>query len=165
LLVVWAGTTGNGNDGCTSEADTGAGQFVALAPGGFTRFSATGGSSGVILAPGSGSWSSFSDRNAKANFLSIDPHAVLEKIAAMPISTWNYKTQDDSIRHLGSTAQDFHEAFRLGEDDKHIYTVDAQGVALAGVQALYAEFKRTLAEKDREIEALRARVERLESSR
>jgi hypothetical protein len=34
-------------------------------------------------------------------------------------------------------AQDFRAAFGLGEDDKHISTVDAEGVALAGVQALY----------------------------
>jgi DNA-binding transcriptional MerR regulator len=33
-------------------------------------------------------------------------------------------------------AQDFHAAFGLGTDDKHIATVDADGVALAAIQGL-----------------------------
>jgi len=34
-------------------------------------------------------------------------------------------------------AQDFYAAFDLGEDDKHISTIDLDGVALASIQALY----------------------------
>jgi hypothetical protein len=34
-------------------------------------------------------------------------------------------------------AQDFAAAFAVGEDDKHIHPVDAQGVAFAAIQALY----------------------------
>jgi hypothetical protein len=155
---VWGGT---GQTGCFLTEDTVPGQFVAYAPGGFNLYSEPGGASGVTLKPGSGSWSSLSDRSIKAHFLPIDAPALLEKIAAMPISTWNYKAQDDSIRHLGPTAQDFHEAFGLGEDDKHISTVDAQGVALAGIQALYQtvmQLKQNLADKDQEIAELRARL-------
>jgi hypothetical protein len=33
-------------------------------------------------------------------------------------------------------AQDFHAAFGLGPDDKHISSVDADGVALAAIQGL-----------------------------
>ena len=33
-------------------------------------------------------------------------------------------------------AQDFHAAFGVGTDDKHIATVDADGVALAAIQGL-----------------------------
>lgn len=33
-------------------------------------------------------------------------------------------------------AQDFRAAFGLGEDDKHISTLEAEGVALAAIQAL-----------------------------
>ena len=33
-------------------------------------------------------------------------------------------------------AQDFHAAFSLGADDKHIATVDADGVALTAIQGL-----------------------------
>jgi hypothetical protein len=162
---VWNSTDGQGN--CIQGTqDTGLDQFVALASGGFYFYTSTGGSSGsgAVLPAGSGSWSSLSDRNAKANFLSIEASSLLEKLAAMPVATWNYKSQADSIRHLGPTAQDFRAAFGLGEDDKHISTVDAEGVALAGVQALYAELKHSLAEKNREIEELRARLARLEQS-
>jgi len=76
---------------------------------------------------------------------------LLDKLEAIPMQTWNYKSQDDSIRHMGPMAQDFYAAFGLGEDNKHINTVDADGVALAGVQALY----RMLQEKDAQLAALR----------
>jgi len=33
-----------------------------------------------------------------------------------------------SNRHIGPMAQDFYAAFKLGTDDKHIATVDADGV-------------------------------------
>jgi hypothetical protein len=45
------------------------------------------------------------------------------------------------VRHLGPTAQDFYEVFGLGDDDKYISTVDADGVALAAIQALYELIK------------------------
>jgi DNA-binding transcriptional MerR regulator len=40
------------------------------------------------------------------------------------------------VRHLGPTAQDFHAAFHLGESERTIATVDADGVALAAIQGL-----------------------------
>jgi hypothetical protein len=79
----------------------------------------------------------------------------------MSIREWNYKAQDASIRHVGPTAQDFHAAFGLGEDPLRISTIDADGIALAGVKALAEEnqaLKSALAE-------LRARVDRLEAQR
>ncbi len=76
-----------------------------------------------------------SDRNAKENFRSINPREVLEKVAALPIAKWNYKV-DPTTTHLGPVAQDFHSAFTVGTDDKHIATVDADGVALAAIQGL-----------------------------
>ena len=82
-----------------------------------------------------GTFVSSSDRNAKENFKPVDPRAVLEKVAALPLSEWNYKS-DTASRHLGPMAQDFHAAFGIGPDDKHIATVDADGVALAAIQGL-----------------------------
>jgi hypothetical protein len=35
-------------------------------------------------------------------------------------------------------AQDFYAAFSLGEDERYIGTLDADGVALAAIQGLYA---------------------------
>ncbi len=79
----------------------------------------------------------------------------------VPILTWNYKTQDDSIRHLGPMAQDFRAAFELGEDEKHISTVDADGVALAAIQELYRmnlQKDERIRELMRELKELRALV-------
>jgi hypothetical protein len=77
-----------------------------------------------------------SDRAAKENFSSVDPRDVLEKVAALPLARWNYKAVPGA-EHIGPVAQDFHVAFGLnGDDDKHIATVDADGVALAAIQGL-----------------------------
>jgi hypothetical protein len=98
-----------------------------------------------------------SDRNAKENFTDIKPRDVLEKVAALPITSWNYK-QDTSSRHLGPMAQDFYAAFGVGPDDKHITTVDADGVALAAIQGLNQKVE----EKDAKIDDLEKRLKRLE---
>jgi len=114
---------------------------------------------GVTLAPNAGAWSTVSDRNAKEHFSFVDGRALLEKLAAIPVETWNYKAQSAAIRHIGPMAQDFYAAFGVGEDDTHISTVDADGVALAGVQALY----RLLLQKDEEIAQQRRELQRLEA--
>jgi molecular chaperone GrpE (heat shock protein) len=54
--------------------------------------------------------------------------------------------------------QDFHAAFGLGTDDKHIATVDADGVALAAIQALnqkVEEQRQELRRKQADITELR----------
>jgi len=48
-------------------------------------------------------------------------------VSQIPLTEWNLKTQDPSIRHLGPMAQDFRAAFGLGEDERHINTVDSDG--------------------------------------
>jgi hypothetical protein len=98
-----------------------------------------------------------SDRNAKENFAPVSPSSVLDKVVSLPISQWNFKT-DAGVTHIGPMAQDFYAAFGLGTDDKHIATVDADGVALAAIQGL----NQKLNEKDIEIQKLEARLERLE---
>lgn len=80
-------------------------------------------------------------------------------MAQLPITTWNYKAEDETVRHMGSTAQDFYAAFGLGQDDRHISTVDAAGVSLAAIQALYARNQALEAENAE----LRARVDGLEA--
>ena len=106
----------------------------AAAPGSGPTGAAT---VGATLAAGSGTWGVASDRNFKDNFAPVDSAALLESLARVPVMTWNYRTQDASIRHMGPVAQDFHAAFGLGENDKTINTVDADGVALAAIQGLY----------------------------
>ena len=75
-----------------------------------------------------------SDRNAKEKFTSVSSRAVLDKVVALPISEWNFK--NEATRHIGPMAQDFYAAFSVGMDDKHIATVDADGVALAAIKGL-----------------------------
>ncbi len=80
-----------------------------------------------------------SDRKLKANFGSVDPADMLQRLRDLPISTWNYTIDDASIRHIGPMAQDFRAAFSVGADDRHIHPLDGQGVALAAIQGLFAE--------------------------
>jgi Chaperone of endosialidase len=115
----------------------------------------SGGSSGVSLAAGGGSWSSLSDRNMKANFAAVNPREVLRGVLRLPISTWNYKSQATSIRHIGPMAQDFFATFKVGEGDKTIATIDPDGVALAAIQGLGEELK----DRDARIDGLERQVE------
>jgi len=131
-------------------------------------YTANGTGTGVSLASGSGTWTSLSDRNAKENFEQVDGTAILAKVAAMPVMTWNYKTQKSGIRHIGPMAQDFKKAFGIGETDTGITTVDADGVALAAIQGLVEELKvrdKTIEElkaKSAEVDTLKTKLEAIE---
>jgi len=161
---VWADTI----DGDFPSTSTN--QFSVRATGGVRFVSAVDAStsmpaSGVELAVGSGSWSSLSDRNAKENFTPVDAQAILEKVAALPLASWRYKAEAHEIKHIGPMEQDFHAAFGVGPDDKHIATVDADGVALAAIQGLnqkLSEQEARLKKKDSEIQELRQAVAALQ---
>lgn len=104
-----------------------------------------------------------SDRNAKENFAAINPRQVLARVAALPVTEWNYKT-DKNVEHIGPVAQDFQAAFGLnGNDDKHISVVDEGGVALAAIQGLNQKLEEQVEQKDAAIQDLNARLERLEN--
>jgi trimeric autotransporter adhesin len=111
-----------------------------------------------------------SDRNLKENFRPVEPRQVLEKIAALPISQWNYKVEPQNVRHVGPMAQDFHASFGLdGDQDKHISIVDEGGVALAGIQGLNQKLESACQDSEQRIlklEAenadLKSRLEKLE---
>ncbi len=164
------------NDGCfvfsdasgstTTDCDA-PNAFVARAEGGFFLITSgvNGTYAGAVLKPGSGSWTTFSDRAAKSHVEPVDPQEVLAHVAAMQLSTWNYNAQDPSIRHMGPMAQDFYSAFALGETDKGISVVDAQGVAFAAIQGLNAKvdeqtsrLERTVQEKGRQLEEQAATI-------
>jgi hypothetical protein len=134
------------------RATGGVGLTVAINPatGGVTQF--------CNLLPGTPGWQCTSDRNAKENLVPVDGAAILEHLAAMPVYTWNFKGFDPAVRALSPTAQDFHAAFGLGNDDKSIASLNIEGVALAAIQGLYARERASeaaLAAKDREISGLR----------
>lgn len=101
-----------------------------------------------------------SDRSAKTNFTNVDPLKILEQLSRVPIQTWNYKTDPASVRHIGPMAQDFKAAFGLnGEDDTHISSIDAQGVALAAIQGLY-ELNRRLKSENKALQDRLAALEK-----
>ena len=97
-----------------------------------------------------------SDRNSKQDFGAVDCREILARVASISVQTWKYK-KDPTIRHIGAMAQDFYAAFNIGTDDKHIATVDADGVALAAIQGL----NQKLDEKDMEIQDLKQTVNEL----
>ena len=100
-----------------------------------------------------------SDRNAKEAFAPVDPRAILARVTALPIETWSYK--GETARHLGPMAQDFAAAFGLGADDRHIFPLDAGGVALAAIQGLHSLVQAQdarLRALEAELAALRAEV-------
>ncbi len=154
---VWSDT------GTVSDfASTRANEFSVRATGGVRLVSgvnfAGSPAAGVQLAPGSGAWSSLSDRQSKTNVAHIDRQEILARLAQIPISTWNYKSQDAAVRHIGPMAQDFAAAFGVGENDRTISTVDADGVALAAIQGLHE----LMTAKDAELVDLRQRLAAVE---
>ncbi|MFD3441093.1 tail fiber domain-containing protein [Streptomyces sp. NPDC058685] len=83
---------------------------------------------------------------------------VLEAALALPVSTWRYHWDPVQVRHLGPMAQDWWEAFRVGENDKTICCTDANGVAIVCIQALH----RLLEDARQETTELRRRLDLLE---
>jgi hypothetical protein len=84
---------------------------------------------------------------------------ILAKVAALPGTKWNYKTDDNDVLHLGPMAQDFHAAFGLnGGDDRHISVVDEGCVALTAIQG----WNQKLEAQQAENRELKQRLDRLE---
>jgi hypothetical protein len=136
-------------------------QFSARATGGVRFVTAidVGGnaSAGVSLAAGGGSWATISDVAAKADLAAVDVSAVLARVVERPVYTWRYRAESSSALHMGPTAQDFRGAFALGDSERTITTVDADGVALAAIQGLNRKL-------ENELDALRARNAALEQA-
>jgi hypothetical protein len=144
-----------------------ANQFIVRARGGVYLF--TGGTTdltytGVYVSPGSSSWLTYSDRAGKHDLAVVDPVEVAKRVASLPMATWRWKHEGGEVRHMGPMAQDFHAAFGLGPSERHIATVDADGVALAAIQGLHRMLRdrdEALARHRAEIDELRARVDAL----
>jgi hypothetical protein len=113
---------------------------------------------GPALPAGAGGWAAHSDRAAKRDLKPVDAKDVSERVAALPLYTWGYKGQDAAVKHMGPTAQDFRAAFGLGEDERYIGMVDADGVSLAAIQGLHLMLK----ERDAKISDLDKRLAALE---
>jgi len=154
-------------DGSTLTSSLGTNTFVVRASGGAKFLSSSGVSQGPSLAPGGADWDANSDRNLKTEVSAIDHRAVLAKLAAMPVTSWQFK-HDKARRYIGPMAQDFHAVFGLGSSDKTIGTLDANGVLFSSVKGLLEELKerdKTIAElkaKSEEVDILKRKLEKFE---
>jgi len=116
---------------------------------------------GCSIPAGGGAWSCTSSRDQKQDFAAVDAQDVLQRVAALPITEWRYRTEASGARHMGPTAQDFHTAFELGDSETSIGLIDAAGIALAAIQGVNAKLEEQLAVKGAEIDSLKAEVAEL----
>jgi hypothetical protein len=89
----------------------------------------------------------------------VDTREVLEKLSGIPIERWSYKFDPTHITHMGPMAQDFWNAFHLGESDTTISTLDPDGVALAAIQELArqnSDLKTQVAQLQEQVQSLMA---------
>lgn len=119
---------------------------------------------GVQLSSGEGTWSSLSDAASKTDVSPVDSQEVLDRVSELSITTWSYKSNKDGVKHMGPMAQDLYAAFGLGADDKHISTVDADGVALAAIQALNEKLQKDNEDLRKGYSELESRLESLEEA-
>ena len=148
---VWGDSTDADIDAFSADSVT------MRASGGYRLYSNAGATLGVQLLANDTAWSAPSDRNLKENFELIDADEILAKVAALPVTAWNYKADPDKRRYIGPVAQDFHAAFGLGNDTS-INTLDTDGVVLAAIQAL----SRKVAALEAENANLKTRLELVE---
>lgn len=148
------------------DSSTGAQWLMAVITGGDFAFNKVGsGSTEFRLAAGGNlqisgqmtatTYNTSSSRTFKEGFAPVDSRDVLARLTALPISEWAFK--GDVVRHMGPMAEDFRQAFGLGNDNRHIGLMDASGVAFAAIQGL----DKIVAEKSSEIEKLREDNRRL----
>lgn len=162
--VVTAGIAANGSSYTATRG-------VSILPG-TTSTTTDWGQSTALIATSSGAylsaagvWTNTSDVHKKHLFEAVSGEDVLTRLRRVPMQRWSYKAENARVRHLGPMAQDFRRAFGLGPDSVSIGTVDADGVALAGVQALELRTRTQatqLAALQNENNALRTRLDALE---
>ena len=142
--------------------------FRARFAGGYRLFTNSAANIGAFLNANANAWAALSDVRLKEKFLAVDGESFLKKIAAMPLTTWNYIGQDvKTLRHYGPMAQDFYNAFGhddLGEIgcDTLINQQDFLGVNLIAIQALEKRTK-NINELQKENMKLNSKIQLLET--
>lgn len=81
-----------------------------------------------------------SSRSLKQEFVKVESSDILRKLSELDIQQWTYKHRPEE-KHIGAIAEDFYAAFGLGEGEKNISTIDADGVMMLAIQALTEENK------------------------
>ena len=148
----WEFSSNGGGSFSISQAGTG-GSEMRITPSGRVILG-PGGAANMDLRPNgdmiiAGTLIQSSDRNRKKNLRHVDSSDVLNKLAKMPVYTWQFDDEESGVTHMGPTAQDFRTSFDLGYDDKTIAPVDTAGVSLAAIKALHADVR---AKEDRIVE-------------
>ncbi len=135
-------------------------EFAARATGGFRFRTNLAGTTGCNLPANSGVFNCTSSRTTKENFSLVNGSDVLSKLRKIPVSTWNYISEGNQVRHMGPMAEDFFDAFRLGVGNSSIGIQDLTGVSLAAIKELD---QRTiqLQQKSAEVKSLRSQVDAL----
>jgi hypothetical protein len=139
-------------------------EFAVLASGGTFFFSNAGATTGVELSSGSGSWSSASSRTLKSDVDPVDGPDVLDRVEDLEISTWSYDSENEGVRHMGPMAEEFYEAFELGDDEEQISNVDADGVALAAIQGLAERHDVTADRVEETVDRVEKTADRVEAT-
>lgn len=116
---------------------------------------------GAHLTAG-GVWTDASSRQKKEAFQPLAGEALLNKVASIPVESWQYRGTDE--RHIGPVAEDFVAAFDVGtinddgtRNNQYLSQSDVAGVALAGVKELITKNQ----ELEAEIAELKALVRQL----
>ncbi|HYP52744.1 MAG TPA: tail fiber domain-containing protein [Pyrinomonadaceae bacterium] len=163
----FAGTFIWSDGSATASADTfrntANNEFAARATGGFRFRTNLGGTTGCNLPAGSGVFNCTSSRATKENFFNVSGEDVLARLRKVPVSTWNYISEGQQVRHMGPMAEDFFGQFGLGTSDKAIGVQDLGGVSLAAIKALDARTLE-LQQKTSEVERLNSEVQALRAA-
>ena len=143
-------------------------RWIARSTGGVYFYTSADFNYGSFLPSGGSAWNTVSNRELKENFSLVDSTELLERLAQYPISSWNYKSQEDTIVHVGMMADEFNSLIEGlgGEGQDYINSMDAVGVALAAAQGLYAEnqeLKEKLANQQEQLNDLASRLSALET--
>jgi Chaperone of endosialidase len=156
---IWS--DGSAQQSADTFRNTANNEFAARATGGFRFRTNLAGTTGCNLPQGSGVFNCTSSRTTKENFLFVKGEDVLAKLRNIPVSTWNYISEGQQVRHMGPMAEDFYKAFALGTGNTSIGVQDLAGVSLAAVKAL-EERTVQLQQKIAEVEQLRNQLSTLE---
>ena len=110
----------------------------------------------MLIAPGgnvtiAGTLTQSSSAATKHDVAVVDTAAVLSAVRDLDVSTWSYDSEP-GVTHMGPMSEDFADAFGLGATTSGIAAVDADGVALAAIQAL-ADQNTALAGENAELRA------------
>jgi hypothetical protein len=131
IYAYTAGTVGTISPGQAVTSVNGLTDAVTLQAGSGLTLSTNGNTLTFSALPGGAS-----DRNLKTDSVVINSAEMLARLVALPVHAWRFTNEPPAIRHVGPMAQDFMNAFHLGNDDRLIGYLDEGGVALAAIQGL-----------------------------